>query len=61
MNSAQITTRDTPLTLRYLLHIHSGPVDAERAGGLQQEFSSRPALRVVKSTAPHIRWKIERK
>lgn len=60
MNSAQIITKETPLTLRYLLHIHSGPVDADRAGRLQREFSGRPALRVVKSTTPHIRWKIER-
>lgn len=60
MNSALVTTQDTPLVLRYLLHVHAGSVDSLRASQLHQEFSGRPAMRVVKSTAPHIRWKIER-
>jgi hypothetical protein len=36
------TTRENPLTLRYLLHAHRGPVDAQRAAKIQEDFAARP-------------------
>ncbi|REJ92594.1 MAG: hypothetical protein DWQ34_00530 [Planctomycetota bacterium] len=60
MHSSLTTTRDQPLVLRYLLHVHSGELDAMYAEEIAEEFSSRPSCRVVKSTAPHQQFKIER-
>lgn len=48
-----ITTRDAPLRLRYLLHVHSGAVDAARADRLFVDWQNWPAWTVVKSTRPH--------
>lgn len=45
-----ITQKD-PLTLRYLLHAHRGPVDPERAGEVFLEFSARKGYELVKSPA----------
>lgn len=42
-----------PLTVRYLLDIHSGELDAERANRLGESFAARPGLAVVRSEKPH--------
>ncbi len=49
---------DQPLSVRYLLYIHGGPVNAQRANALADEFDNRPTLRVVKGTKPHHQWEI---
>jgi hypothetical protein len=51
-------TRDQPLALRFLLHVHRGPVDAGRAGVVATEFASRPAYQVLKSMRPHRQFEI---
>jgi hypothetical protein len=43
------TTREEPLTLRYLLHAHGGPIDAERAATIQKDFAARPFYTVEKA------------
>ena len=52
--------RDKPLMLRYQLHAHGGPLDADEANRLSDEFAARPAARVVKSSKKHIDYEIER-
>lgn len=49
-----------PLVLRYLLHVHRGPVDAQRANDLAAQFATWPGYRVVKATKPHRQFEIER-
>lgn len=47
-----------PLTVRYLLFVHSGPVTPEQVGLLADEFDSRPVLRIVKGSKAHHQWEI---
>jgi hypothetical protein len=60
MQAPLLTTREAPLTLRYLLHAHRGAIDAARADALAGEFDSRPPLRLVPSPSPHVRHVFER-
>ena len=48
-----LTTRDQPLTLRYLLHAHRGLLNAERATAEFKAFSMRPGFRLIKAPARH--------
>ncbi|HVK10023.1 MAG TPA: PmoA family protein [Gemmataceae bacterium] len=54
------TPRAKPLTLRYLLHAHTGPASAERAKAVLDEFAKRPAFAVVKATVKHQAWDVRR-
>lgn len=47
------TSQAKPLVLRYLLHAHSGAVDADRAKTLAEDFAESPPLEVVASTEKH--------
>jgi Family of unknown function (DUF6807) len=60
MNSSIVTSQKAPLTLRYLLLVHSGPVDADRNNALHTEFADRPALSVGKPSQSHTAWEIRR-
>ena len=53
MNAPLVTSRKKPLQLRYLLHIHRGPLDAKRAAQIAGEFHKRPGFEIVKPTARH--------
>lgn len=46
-------TLDTQLTLRYLLHIHSGGADSKEAEKVFEAFAERPKFVVSKSKKPH--------
>ncbi len=48
-----VTTRNQPLVLRYLLHVHDGAVNATALNQLADEFAKGPELEVVKATAKH--------
>ena len=52
---AVTTTRAEPLTLRYLLHAHRGPIDPVGAAGVLARFADRPGFELIakpaKSTA----------
>lgn len=54
------TTKKTPLTIRYLLHAHTGQVTAERAAVVFKDFSSRTRFEVTKSSAKHQSWDVRR-
>jgi hypothetical protein len=60
MKTSITTRKQEPLTLRYLLHIHSGSIKPEQADNIYSEFSARSPMQVVKGTKPHTRWQIER-
>lgn len=60
MKTSITTRKQEPLTLRYLLHIHSGAINPEQAHGQHAEFISRPAMSVVRGTQPHSRAQVDR-
>ena len=51
------------LTLRYLLHAHSGPYDADRAQKVQADFAERPGFEIRKPTKEerHRQYEVERR
>jgi hypothetical protein len=51
---------DEPTTLRYLLHAHAGPVDAEQADRIAKKFHRSPTFAITKGTRPHHRFTIIR-
>lgn len=55
------TTRAEPLTLRYLLHAHAGPLDPKRAAEVFAAFAKRPAFELVKAPAKHTAYGVRRK
>ncbi len=59
-NAPLITTAEQPLQFRYLLHIHRGAIDADRAEQIAGEFLKRDGWRVVKSQRPHRQYDLER-
>lgn len=54
------TTKQTPLCLRYLLHVHRGGVEAKTATRVLEEFANRTRLSVRKATVKHQSYVIER-
>ncbi len=53
--------RDNPLTLRYLLHAHSGKYDAARAKKVFEAFTSRPSLELLDGKGvPHHQFIVQR-
>lgn len=61
MNGPLQLKRDSPLTLRYLLHAHAGPLQTDRANMIAEQFSRSSGLAVVRSTVKHRTNRIERK
>jgi hypothetical protein len=58
MHQAIVTTRDKPLVLRYLLHVHNGPVDPERVAPIGEEFAKHPGYEVKKGLVRHRQYSI---
>lgn len=55
-----VTAKTQPLSLRYLLHAHTGTVDPARANQVAGEFDRRPACGVAKATVKHETWSVTR-
>ena len=53
MQAPLVTTREAPLTLRYLLHAHRGALDAPRANTIARDFDTLAPLRLVPARGPH--------
>ena len=60
LTGPRVTTRTAPLTLRYLLHAHSGVLDAKRAGEIFRVFSRRPPFELVRAPAKHTAYAVRR-
>jgi hypothetical protein len=57
-----ITTKKTaPLTLRYLLHVHNGDINADRAGEFAKAFEGRPGFEIVKPQVKHRQSIVQRR
>jgi len=54
-------SHDQPLTLRYLLHSHSGDIDSAKANLVAKAFAARPGFEVVKTKKKHQHFDINRK
>ena len=61
MKTSITTSKHELLTLRYLLHIHSGAIHSETTNNIYSEFSAHPPMHVVKGTKPHTRCQFERR
>ena len=60
MERAIVATRDQPLVLRYLLHAHRGPVQADIANKLAQAFAGRTRLELARAPSPHVQYQVRR-
>lgn len=60
-DDAVILTRDAPLVLRYLLHVHTGPVDPHHVATIARAFETSAGFIAEKSTAKHQQYTIRRK
>lgn len=54
------TTRQRPLTFRYLLHAHRGDIDRTRADAIAQAFAASRAYEVVPAKVKHQQFTIRR-
>lgn len=57
-DASLVTTREKPLVLRYLLHVHRGDVDTKRADALAKEWADRDGYRIIKSSQRHRQYEI---
>ncbi len=53
------TTRDNPLVLRQLLHVHAGVVDSNRAQEVARKFATMPRFKAVNRKVKHRQFVIE--
>jgi hypothetical protein len=60
-NGPRTTTRKEPLTLRYLLHAHRGPLEPKRADEAFRACGDRPPFELVKAPAKHTVYGVHRK
>jgi len=60
MDEGFVVTMDSPLTLRYLLHAHSGDYEWERSGEIANQFGSRKPFLIAKSRRPHQQYEVWR-
>jgi hypothetical protein len=60
MHEGITLTQEEPLTLRYLLHAHSGVYDQQKAETVQSEFAARPGFEVIKGTRKHRQFEVRR-
>lgn len=56
-----IVTKETPLTLRYLLHAHSGEVDTTKAEERFDAFSKRTGFEILEKPEPHHQYGVKRR
>lgn len=54
------TTRNEPLVLRYLLHVHRGKVDPNRANRIAADFNDRSPFAVGRSQEKHRQYEAKR-
>jgi hypothetical protein len=56
----RVITKQTPLTLRYLLHAHGGPADNARSAAVFADFAARRDFVVEKATVKHTAFTVRR-
>ena len=53
-------TQQKPLQLRYLLHVHAGTANAEKAEQIAGSFARGAWYKVIRSAAKHRQYEVER-
>jgi hypothetical protein len=61
LESGMTLSKDTSLTLRYLLHAHSGAYSSEKSAAVHAAFAGRPGFIVSKSTKGHQQFEVVRR
>lgn len=61
MHEGLTITKELPLTLRYLLHAHSGSYDHDKAALVQKVFAARPGFEITKGTRKHRQYEVKRR
>ena len=61
MDEGLTITKDAPLTLRYLLHAHSGDHSEPKAKKTFEAFSMRPGFETFRSKRRHRQYEVRRK
>ncbi|MFL5338886.1 MAG: PmoA family protein [Gemmataceae bacterium] len=61
LNGPMATTKKSPLALRYLLHAHAGPVNADAAAYVSRRFEQLAPYEVTRSSAKHTQFDVRRK
>jgi hypothetical protein len=61
MKKAYTITAEKPLTLRYLLHAHSGSYEHAKAEAVHKSFANRRGFEVKKSTRQHRQYEVGRR
>ncbi len=60
MHDPLVIKKAQPLTLRYLLHTHAGPVDQDRTSQQARDFAQRPGFIVEKGSLKHHQFEVRR-
>ena len=60
MNRPVQTRSDQPLTLRYLIHAHRGPLDADRAAATAAQFAATTPFVIEKGRKRHCHYSVRR-
>ena len=60
MNGPIATTGKKPLILRFLLHVHRGSINADRANTIATQFATRSRYRVSRANVKHQQYEIEK-
>ncbi|MBC8351065.1 MAG: PmoA family protein [Planctomycetes bacterium] len=61
MHEGVTLEKDIPLTLRYLLHAHSGAYDHDKAERVQKAFAARFGFEVSRGTRKHRQFEVKRR
>lgn len=56
MQNPITTTKQKPLTLRFLLHAHAGGLEAKRTTQIAAEFNNQPEFELIKRPQKHTSW-----
>ena len=60
MDESFVVTKKEPLVLRYLLHVHKGKVEPNRATATAKSFHDSASFQVAKTSAKHLHLTVER-
>ena len=59
MHDPMVIKKEKPLTLRYLLHTHAGPVDFDRASSTARDFAQRTGFILEKAKLKHRQFSVK--
>jgi len=59
MDGSLTTTKEKPLTLRFLIHAHAGGLDANRAEKIAAAFNRQAHYELVKRPRKHTAWGVQ--